>query len=128
MLALDYIEEYSEVGNIITNVNVVYQEDLASANYDLDILVEGNASVLPTQIPNAVVTYTAVQTNPNGIKYGKMVINHPSSTFGIPLRQIMMMVKAGEGVVLITCSVQDDLYSTAEPAFQKIFDSFDWVD
>lgn len=127
VVALDYILRYSPDENSISNLTVIYQEDLASAAYDLDILLEANAMLVPTQVPDAAVTYQAIQTNPNGIEYAKLVVSHPASTFGVPLRQMAMMVKMDEGLLVITGSVQEDIYARVEPIFQKIFDSLEKI-
>ncbi|HKJ26388.1 MAG TPA: hypothetical protein VJ965_02020 [Anaerolineales bacterium] len=128
MIAMDYIQVYHETGDSIANMNVIYQTDLASQTYELSFLLENNAAVLPTLIPDSDVTYQAIQTNPNGIEYAKMVVRHPASTFGTPLQQIMMMVKLDEGVLAITASVEESMYSEAEPAFLRVFNSLKWVD
>ena len=125
LVALDYTFAHSPEESNIGYITIVYKEDLASVEYSLDILLDADAVTIPTLVPDAMVTYQALQTNPNGIEYGKMVISHPASTFGTPIRQMLMMVKLDEGLLVITGSVQDDMYSSVEGVFQKIFDSFD---
>lgn len=127
MVALDYIRRYSPDESYTANFNLLYQQDLASIEYDIDILLEANVLTVPTLIPDSKVTYQAIETNPNGVEYGKMVVAHPASTFGVPLRQMAMMVKVGEGVLVITGSANEEMYATVESVFQEIFDSFEYT-
>lgn len=124
LIALDYIFAYSPEESNIGYITVVYKEDLASVEYSLDILLDADVATIPTLVPDAKVTYQSLQTNPNGIEYGKMIISHPASTYGIPIRQMQMMVKLDTGLLVVTGSVQDDMYFSVEPVFQKIIDSF----
>jgi len=124
LVALDYTYAYSPEENNMGYITVVYKEDLASVEYSLDILLDADVATIPTLVPDAKVTYQSLQTNPNGIEYGKMVISHPASTFGIPMKQMLMMVKLDEGLLVITGSIQEDMYFSVESIFQKLFDSF----
>lgn len=124
MIALDYIFAYSPQESNIGYITVVYKADLASVEYSLDILLDADVATIPTLVPDAKVTYQSLQTNSNGFEYGKMVISHPASTTGTPIRQMLMMVKLDEGLLVITGSVEEDMYFSVESVFQKIFDSF----
>lgn len=128
IVALDYTLAFNQTESSVANITIVYQQDLASANYELGVLLDGNAAVVPTLIPDAMVTYQAIQTNSNGIEYAKMVINYPASVFGQPLKQLVMMVKLDDGLLVITGSVEESMYSAAEPAFLRIFNSLSWVE
>lgn len=125
LVALDYTFAFSPDESNIGNLNVIYQQDLAAVEYGLELLLEANVESVPTLVPDSTVTYQALQTNPNGVEYAKMVVSHPASTFGIPLRQMVMMVKLNEGLLVITGSIHEDMYGTVEPVFQTIFDSFE---
>ena len=124
LVAVDYTCAYSPEESNIGNITVVYKADLASVEYSLDILLDADVATIPTLVPDAKVTYQSLQTNANGFEYGKMVISHPASTYGTPIRQMLMMVKLDEGLLVITGSVEDDMYFSVEPVFQMIIDSF----
>ena len=127
-LALDYTLTYNQTENSIANFNIVFQKDLAAAATELENLLEDNATLFPTLVPDSMVTYQAIQTNSAGIEYAKMVISYPASTNGTALRQIVMMVKLDEGMLVITATAEESMYDKAEPAFLRAFNSLTWVE
>ena len=45
--------------------------------------------------------------------------------FGVPLRQVLAMVKLGDGVLVVTETVQEEMYTEAENSLQRVIDSLE---
>lgn len=128
VMALDYAEKYSSVGDTIANVVVAIEETTSYTDVEMLDLLDESVEEIPTLVPGSFVTYQAVQTNPNGVEYGKMLISHPEETFGVPLKQMIMMVKTEDGLLVVTGSVLEELYLDVEDVFQRIFDSLEFTE
>lgn len=124
LVALDYTMAFSNNEPNMANVIVSYQPDPAIGTYELADLLDDNASTIPTLVPGTSVSYQDIRTNSNGVEYAKMIIDQPASdSSSVDLRQVALMVKLDEGLLVITCTVEEELYTSAEPVFQRLFDS-----
>jgi hypothetical protein len=128
LMALDYTLAYSPDESNTANINLVYQKNPAIWDNPLVNLLETNVEVLPTLIPDATVTYQTIQTNSKGVEYAMMVISQPASTYGMPVKQMVMLVRLEEGLLIITGTIQEDLYSNIEPVFKQVIGNFELID
>lgn len=128
LVAMDYTMNFSEGENIIANINVSYVQEGWPAGAGLNDILLYQAAVMPTEIPNALVSEQSIKTNSNGIEYARMIVSHPANTFGVPVKQVMLMTKLEDGVLIFTGTAKDNLFPTVEPVFQQIFDSLEFVE
>jgi len=128
VLAMDYTYRYSDEQRSIANLNVVFDPDQIYLEQELQDLLDDNVEAMPTLVPDSRVTYQALQTNAQGIEYAKMIVNHPRETFGVPIRQVFMLVKLDEGILVITGTVQEEMFTDVESSFQRIFNSLEFVE
>lgn len=125
--AMDYQSSFTDVEGVNTNIIMVFQLDAGVAEEEYDAMVDEVAVSMPTQVPNSDVTYQAVATNANGIEYGKVVVSHPTESFGFPMKQIMAFFKIGGGVLTITGTAVEEDYARLEPSFQRVINSIEIV-
>ena len=125
VLALDYTMLYSPEPDNAANINVTYQKDLTVLDLEMQDLLDQSVEAMPTMIPEADVNYQTIQTNSHGVEYAKMIVNYPASAFGVPLRQVLVMVKLGDGVLVVTETVQEEMYTEAENSLQRVIDSLE---
>lgn len=121
--ALDYSRFFSEAEGVNTNIIVRYEVNAKIQEEDFSAMLDETASVMPTRVPNASVIYQVVTTNANGVEYGKMVITHPEESFGLPLRQISVILRLEGGLLTITGTTPEEDYSRLETSFQRVVDS-----
>lgn len=122
LAALDYSLQYSGEGAVISNFGVSYRHDDWSATTALNDVLMYQAAVLPTLMPNMIVTDQTIKTNASGIQYARLE-SKSTNEFGEPVRQVMLMVKHSNGVLVFIGSARENFFSTVEPIFQQIFDS-----
>lgn len=128
LVALDYTMAFSNNEPNMANVIIIYKPNPAISTYELEALLDDNASSIPTLVPGTSVSYQDIRTNSNGVEYAKMIIDQPASdSSGVDMRQVALMVKLDEGLLVITCTVEQELYTSAEPVFQRLFDSLTFV-
>ena len=128
VMALDYAETYSSLGDTIANIVVTIEETTSYTDVEMVDLLDESVEEVPTLVPGSSVTYQAVQTNPNGVEYGKMLISHPEEIFGVSMKQIIMMVKIEDGLLVVTGSVLEEFYLEVENVFQRVFDSLEFTE
>jgi len=127
LLAMDYTFRYSDEERSIANLNVIFDQDQIYLEQELQDLLDDNVEAMPTLVPDSRVTYQALQTNAQGVEYAKMIVNHPKETFGVPLSQVFMLVKLNDGLLVITGTVQEEMYTDVESSFQRIFNSLEFI-
>lgn len=128
VLVMDYTFLYSDEERSIANLNVIFDPDQIYLEQELQDLLDDNVEAMPTLVPDSRVTYQALQTNAQGVEYAKMIVNHPRETFGVPLRQVFMLVKLNEGILVVTGTVQEEMFTDVESSFQRIFNSLEFVE
>jgi type III secretion system FlhB-like substrate exporter len=128
LVALDYTEKYSPVEDYIANIVVIVQETIVYEEVEMEALLDENVESVATLVPDARVNYQAVQTNPNGVEYAKMVISYPAEAFGVPVKQMGMIVKIEGGLLAVSCSVPEEMYLEVEDIFQRILDSLEFTE
>lgn len=126
--ALDYSRFFSDSEQVNTNIIVQYETDPTVLEEDFTNIVDETAAAIPTQLPSSNVIYQAVVTNSNGVEYGKLVLTHPEETFGVPLKQLIVFFKIGDGMVSLTGTALEEEYSRLEASFQRVVDSIDILD
>lgn len=123
--ALDYSGYFSDVEGVNTNVVIRYKADSRVLEEEFSTVIDNEATVMPTQVPNANVIYQVVATNANGVEYGKLVITHPKETFGLPIRQITVILRLDGGLLTISGTTPEEDYSRLETSFQRVVDSIE---
>lgn len=124
-VALDYANSFSDIEEVNTNIIFVYQAAPEVAEMEFDQMVDDAVEAMPTEVPNSDVIYQVVDANSNGVEYGKVIITHPRETFGLPMRQVMVFIKIGDGVLTITGTALDEEYTRMETSFQRMIDSIE---
>jgi len=126
--AMDYQNSFSDTEEVNNNIVMIYQIDETIAVTEYEALVDEAVRYMPTEVPNSAVTYQAVATNSNGVEYGKVVVSHPAETFGFPLKQVMVFIKIGDGMLTITGTALEEEYTRLEPSFQQVINSIEIVE
>ena len=120
-VAVDYTYKY--YFRIPASITLVFATDKEAADLEMLKVLEKNIEVIPTRMPGSTVTYQNVQTNSNGLEYGKMVINQTEESFNIPIKRIIVLFKVPDGLLLLIGSTPDEFYSAFETPFQRVIDS-----
>lgn len=126
-VALDYTGYYYELGELNANIQLVFKSDAKIDDKEVPQLVEDFVAAAPTQMPNANVIYEVIETNFNGIQYGKMIITFPRETFAVPGKQMVVVLKVPGGLLTLTASAIEDEYQQLESNFQQVVDSIELV-
>lgn len=126
-IALDYTGHFYEMGEFNANIQVAFSPNPASMELEADFLIDGFVSSMATQEPDSSVIYEVVQTNPHGIEYGKMIVTYPREIFGLPGKQMVVILKLSDGLLTLTGSAVEEEFQLVEQDFQRVVDSIELV-
>ena len=120
-VAVDYTYKYDP--HSPASITLIFATDREAADLDMLDVLEKNIEVVPTLMPGSAVIYQNVQTNSNGLEYGKMVINQTDETNNIPTKRVITLFKVPDGLLLLIGSTSDEYYNAFETPFQKVVNS-----
>ncbi|MBN2046010.1 MAG: hypothetical protein JW757_13390 [Anaerolineales bacterium] len=125
MLAVDYTGKYTyQEENFINNIQMVFDES-ANPEAELQTILDDAVASAEETFEDSDVLYQSIEENSKGITYASLIISHPISTFGVPLRQVLMMIKLDTGLLTITASIHAERYTDAERSLKNVINSFE---
>lgn len=120
-VAVDYTYKY--YFRTPASITLVFATDKEALDLEMVDILEKNIEAVPTLMPGSAVTYQNVQTNSNGLEYGKMIINQTDEGYNIPIKRVIALFKVPEGLLLMIGSTPEEYFSAFETPFQKVIDS-----
>ena len=128
MLAFDYTEEYRyQEENFISNINIVFDEKVNPED-ELEDILENSVTSFEEFFEGSDVIYQSIEENSKGVPYATMIVTHPVSTFGVPLQQLLTLIKLDTGLLTITGSVHEERYLDAERSLKNVINSLELID
>lgn len=119
-------DKATQAGTMITNLNIVIQQEDLILALPLDFFLDLNVEQVKTSLPSAKVLSSGVSKNANGVEIGVIEIElNANTTAGnsITAYEKLVFVKTETAMCIFTFAGPNALRATLLPGFDEVIDS-----
>ena len=119
--AVDYTSKYAFRSQV--NLTLNYVANPAAMDKEILDVLEEQIEIVPTRMPEVNVIYQNVQTNSFGVEFGKMILTETDEEAGIEIKKIVALFKISDGLLTMTGTAPEEIFTSLENVFQNTIDS-----
>lgn len=112
------------------NIGILFDDSQNPNQFSMDQFVELIVEALPELFPSIEILDWGFGFNSNGVEYGEIVSTIPQIE-GVTeqaAKQSQVFIKINDGLMIITFSSPENVYSEVEEIFEEMFDSFELIE